>query len=98
MPGAKAGRKLPVLALDVVDDGRARPSQQRPHDQGDALARSRSRQAQHTLRPAVSETIALELAEHQAGGTEQTGGPVLVVLGQPYRSLGPDGRSQATGY
>src|SRR3546814_3674222 len=31
MPGAKAGRKLPVLALDVVDDGRARPSQQRRH-------------------------------------------------------------------
>ena len=38
MPRAKAGGQRPVLALDVVDDGRARPGQQRRNDEADALA------------------------------------------------------------
>jgi hypothetical protein len=35
---AKAGGQGPVLALDVVDDRRARPGQQRRDDEADALA------------------------------------------------------------
>ena len=37
----EAGGELPVLALDVMDDGRARPGEQRRHDQADALAADR---------------------------------------------------------
>ena len=37
-PRAPPGRKPPVLALDVMDDGGARPGQQRRHDQAYALA------------------------------------------------------------
>src|SRR3546814_18935808 len=43
------------------------------------------------LRPVVSEIIAIELAEHHAVGTEQTGGPDLVGLGPPCRAVGLDG-------
>ena len=41
-PGAPAGGELPVLALDVVDDGRAGPGQERGQHQAHALARSGS--------------------------------------------------------
>ena len=43
---APAGGQLPVLALDVVDDRRAWPGQQRRHDQADALAASGSARSQ----------------------------------------------------
>ena len=39
---APAGGQRPVLALDVVDDRRARPGQQRRHDEADALAATAS--------------------------------------------------------
>src|SRR3546814_17658117 len=38
-----AGGELPVLALDVVDDGTAGPTQQRRDDQAKALPRTRRR-------------------------------------------------------
>ena len=37
--GTPARRQLPVLTLDVVDDGRTRPGQKRRDDQSDALSR-----------------------------------------------------------
>src|SRR3546814_7433419 len=40
------------------------------------------------LRPVVSEIIAIELAEHHAVGTEQTGGPDLVGLRPTCRAVG----------
>ena len=74
MPRAKAGGELPVLALDVVDDGRAGPGQQRRHDQADALAATRRREAQHMLGPVMAQIVALVAAEHDAVGSEQAGG------------------------
>ena len=69
----KPAVSCPVLALDVVDDGRARPGQQRRHDQADALAGARRREAQHMLRSVMAEIVALELAEHDAIRAEQPG-------------------------
>ena len=57
-PRAPAGRQRPVLALDVVDDRRARPGQQRRHDQADALAAAGRREAQHMLRTVVAQIVA----------------------------------------
>jgi hypothetical protein len=52
------GRELPVLALDVVDDGRPRPPEQRRNDEADALARSGRREPHHVLRAIVTEVAA----------------------------------------
>ena len=66
MPRAPAGGQLPVLALDVVDDRRARPGQQGRHDQADALAGAGRREAQHMLGPVMAKIVGAELAEDDA--------------------------------
>jgi hypothetical protein len=66
----EAGGELPVLALDVVDDRRTRPGQQRGHDQADALAGSRRREAQHMLGPIMAKIVMIVAAEHHAVGAE----------------------------
>ena len=65
---APAGRQRPVLALDVVDDRRARPGQQRRHDEADAFAGAGRREAQHMLRTVVAEIVVAPAAEHDAVG------------------------------
>src|SRR3546814_8441721 len=45
-----AGRELPVLALDVVDDGGTGPGQQRRDHEANALARARRREGHDVLR------------------------------------------------
>ena len=54
---AEAGGQLPILTLDVVDDGRTRPGQQRRNDQADAFAGSGRRETQHVLRPVMAEIV-----------------------------------------
>jgi hypothetical protein len=49
--GAPAGGELPVLALDVVDDGRARPSHEGRDDEADALAGAGGSHGQDVLGP-----------------------------------------------
>src|SRR3546814_2027159 len=39
-PRAPAGSQLPIVALDVVNDGASGPGKQRRHDKADALART----------------------------------------------------------
>ena len=51
---APASGDLPVLALDVVDDGGCRPGQQRRHHQAHAFTRSRRREGQDVFRPFVA--------------------------------------------
>ncbi len=51
---AEAGGELPVLTLDVVDDGRPRPGQQRRDDEADAFARTCRGKAQDMLRPVMA--------------------------------------------
>ena len=69
-PRSPAGGQPPVLALDVVDDRRARPGQERRHDEADALAGSRRREAQHMFRAVVAQIGAAPAAEHDAVGMQ----------------------------
>ena len=80
MPGAKACCELPVLALDVVDDGRARPGQQRGYNKADALTRAGRREAQHMLRTLMAQIVIPELAKHDAVRAKQTGGFNLILF------------------
>ena len=63
---APAGGQLPVLALDVVNDGGAWPGQQRRNDQADALAGTRRREGHHMLGTVVAQIVLAEAAEEHA--------------------------------
>src|SRR3546814_18928963 len=96
-----AGGQLPVLALDVVDDRRARPAEQCRHDQTDALA-APGRSERHDVLGTVVTKIALAGAPEEnarfgekpgrANGfgsrpsSRPLGGDVLALAGPPYRS------------
>src|SRR3546814_6697647 len=54
---------LPVLALDVVDDGGRGPAQERRNDKTHAFARARGREGQDMLWPFVAQVLAIMLAE-----------------------------------
>ena len=69
---AEAGSELPVLTLDVVNDGGAWPGQKRGHDEADALAGSGGRETENVLGTVVTEIVPGELAEDDAVGSEQT--------------------------
>ena len=51
---------VPVLALDVVDDGGPGPGEQRRDDQADALAGPGGRKAQHVFRSIMAQIVATE--------------------------------------
>src|SRR3546814_9755255 len=68
---APAGGALPVFALDVVDDGRRGPGQQRRHHQTDTFARARGREGQDVFRAFVAQVLAAVLAEENAGRLRQ---------------------------
>jgi hypothetical protein len=71
MQRAEARGELPVLALDVVDDGRSRPGEQGRDDEAHPLAGSCRGKAQHMLRAIVTEVVAVQLAEYDAVWTKQ---------------------------
>lgn len=58
--------QLEILALDIVDDHRARPSQKSWNDQADPLARTGRRKAEHVLRPIMAKISTIETPEHEA--------------------------------
>ncbi len=64
MLGTEAGCELPVLTLDVVDDGRSRPGQQRRDDEANAFARSGRCETQHMLGSVMAEVSVVKPAEH----------------------------------
>jgi hypothetical protein len=70
---APACGDLPVLALDVVDDGGRGPAQQRGHHQAHALARARGREGQDVFRAFMAQVLAFVLAEEHAGRLCQAG-------------------------
>ena len=74
MARAEPGRQVPVLALDVMDDRRARPGQQRRDHETHALARAGWRKAEHMLRPVMAQVVLIQLAEHDTVGAEKPGG------------------------
>jgi hypothetical protein len=71
MPCPEAERQFPILALDVVDNGRSRPCQQRGHNKTNPLAGSGGGKAKRMLRAIMPEIVALVTAEHHAVGTKQ---------------------------
>src|SRR5690606_9504567 len=71
MPCAEAAGELPVLALDVVNDGRARPGEQRGHNEADALAGSRRCEAQHMLRAVMAQIVAIKFSEDHTVGPQK---------------------------
>ena len=73
MSPAPAGGQGEVLALDVVDDHRTRPGQQRRHDQPDTLAGPRRGEAQDVLGSVVAQIVPGEPAEDHAVLADQPG-------------------------
>src|SRR4051794_795195 len=88
MPRAEAGGQLPVLALDVVNDGRPRPGQQRGHDKTDALAGPGGCETQHVFRSIVAKVVTVEFTQHHAIGTEEPGGSHLLTTRPARRTIG----------
>jgi len=70
---APAGGEVPVLALDVVDDGGAKPGQQRRNDQAHALAGARGCEGQSVFGTFVAQVLALMQPEEHPGGLGQSG-------------------------
>ena len=70
---APAGGQRPVLAFDVMDDGRAGPRQQGRDDKAHALARSRRRERHDVLGAVMAEIAAGKHAEHDARIAMQPG-------------------------
>ena len=54
---AETGCKLPVFALDIVNDCRSRPGQKRWNDEPDALAGTRGCKSQYMFRTIVPEIV-----------------------------------------
>jgi hypothetical protein len=85
-----AGRQRPVLALDVMHDGRARPGQQRRDDKPDALAAAGRRKAQHMFRPIMAEIVVPPAAEQYAVMPEQPSFSHLARFGPASGAIGRD--------
>ncbi len=73
-----------------MDDGAARPGEQRRHHEADALAGARGCEAQHMLGSIVAQIVPLEPAEHDAVGGQQPGATHLILVGPPRRAIGRD--------
>src|SRR6516162_2457429 len=71
-PGAPSGGELPVLALDVMDDRRTGPGQERRDDQSYPLPGAGRGEAEHVLRRVMTQIFAREAAEHDTIWTEET--------------------------
>ena len=87
---APAGRQLPVLTLDVVDDGRAGPGQQRGHHQADTLARTCGRKREYVLRPVMAQVLLTMLAKEHSAGAVQPGTPNVIGRGPSCGTVGGD--------
>ena len=87
-PGAPACRQRPVLALDVVDDGRLAPRQERWQHQADAFARPRRRHGENVLGAVVTQVAAIVEAEHDALTAQQPRGPDIGMIRPAGRAVG----------
>ena len=72
MPRAKASGQRPVLALDVVDNGRTRPGQQRRDDETDTLAATGGSERHDVFRAIVAEVLRAQLAQEDAAAVQET--------------------------
>jgi len=83
---APAGGDLPVLALDVVDNGGRRPGKKCGHNEADALAGARRCEGQDMFRAFVPQVLAVMQAEKNAGWPIQPGFADVGGLGPARRS------------
>ena len=71
-------REAPVLALDVENESRVRPAQERRQNQADALTRSGRSETKNVLGPVVAKRLGAEhrwpAADDGARGAQQIGG------------------------
>src|SRR3546814_17323811 len=79
---------LPVLALDVVDDGGREPAQERRNDKTHAFARARGREGQDMLWPFVAQVLAIMLAEEYAGQLREARFANVLRVGPAGRAVG----------
>ena len=87
MASAEARRELPVLSLDVVNDRRPRPGQQRWNDQSDTFTRTCGREAEDMFGAIVAQIRSAEPAKDYAGIAEHAG------LAD-FTCIGPAGRAK----
>jgi len=71
--GTPASGQFPILALDIVDDGRAGPSQQSRHDKADTLAASSQRERHDMLGTVMTQIASAKAAEEKTSVIEQRG-------------------------
>ena len=90
MKCAEARGQRPVLALDVMNDGRAGPGQKRGDDKADAFARSGGRETENMLRSVVTQIVALHPSQHDAIRPEQSRVSDLHRRSPSRRSIGFD--------
>jgi hypothetical protein len=81
---------LPVLALDVVDDGRRGPGQQRRNHQADAFTAARRCEGQDVFRAFVAQVLAVVLAEEHAGRLREARLANVLRVGPACRAVGGD--------
>ena len=87
---APAGGKLPVLALDIVDDRRAGPAQERGHDEADALAATGRGERHHMFGAVMTQVAPMVATEEGAGIAEQPGAFHLADFGPARRTVSRD--------
>ena len=88
--GAAGRGQLPVLALDVVDDQRARPGEERGHYQAHPLPAPRGRETEDMLWPVVAQVGPAISPQHHALVAEQPGLANFVGFGPSRRAIGSD--------
>ena len=90
-----AGGQLPILPLNVVDDCRAGPGEERRHDQADALAAPGGRERHDMLGAVVPKIGAAQGAQQDAGVPEQPRVPDLPLGSPAGGAVGSDPRGLA---
>src|SRR5712672_158057 len=72
--GAETRSQIPVLALDIVNDATARPSQKRWYHKANTLARPRRRETEHVFWSIVPEIRTFEAAKYNTIRIHKTHG------------------------
>ena len=70
--------EMPVLSLDIVDNGGTGPGQQRGHHQAHALARARGGEGHHMFRSFMTQVSAVPARCPAEEHTRRTGKPYLI--------------------
>ena len=86
----ETGRQLPVLTLDVVDDGGMWPGQQCRDDKTNALAGTGRRKGQHMFRAVMTEIGIAQLSQKHALPGKELGALQVLELGPACRAVGRD--------